>query len=62
LNDVIFVTEPEAGALYAARFLKDGMGQEFLKVRNDLDIYSKDILIIIRLNNVLLFAMPMAEL
>jgi molecular chaperone DnaK (HSP70) len=32
LKDVMMITEPEAGALYAARFLKDEMGKDFLKV------------------------------
>lgn len=32
LNDVMFITEPEAGALYAARFLRNEMKRDFLKV------------------------------
>jgi hypothetical protein len=28
------VTEPEAGAMYAARFLKEEMQRDFLKVGN----------------------------
>jgi len=32
LKEIIFVTEPEAAAIYSARYLKDTMGQDFLKV------------------------------
>lgn len=32
LRDTIMVTEPEAAAVYTARYLKEKMGQEFLKV------------------------------
>lgn len=32
LESIIFVTEPEAAAIYTARYLKGSMGQDFLKV------------------------------
>jgi len=32
LNNMILVTEPEAAAIYTARYLKEVMGQDFLKV------------------------------
>ena len=32
LKDIIFVTEPEAAAIYTARIEKLAMGKEFLKV------------------------------
>lgn len=31
LEDVLFITEPEAAAIYTARFLKDSLGKDFLK-------------------------------
>lgn len=31
LKEIIFVTEPVAAAIYTARYLKDTMGQDFLK-------------------------------
>jgi hypothetical protein len=31
----MMISEPEAGAIYAARYLKDEMGKDFLKVSND---------------------------
>jgi hypothetical protein len=33
LQDVMFITEPEAAALYTARHYRDEMSQEFLEVR-----------------------------
>lgn len=32
LNDIIMVSEPKAAAIYAARYLKEEMGRDFLKV------------------------------
>jgi hypothetical protein len=32
LSEVIFVTEPEAAAIYTARYLKQETGQEYLTV------------------------------
>jgi hypothetical protein len=32
LGDIIMVTEPEAAAIYTARYLKERLGEEFLKV------------------------------
>lgn len=32
LRNIIMVTEPEAAAIYTARYLKEKLGQEFLKV------------------------------
>jgi hypothetical protein len=31
LRDIIMVTEPEAAAIYTARYLKEDTGREFLK-------------------------------
>jgi hypothetical protein len=33
LREFIMVTEPEAAAVYTARYLKETMGREFLKVQ-----------------------------
>lgn len=35
LQDIIMVTEPEAAAIYTARYLKSTLGQDFLKVSAD---------------------------
>ena len=34
LEEVILVTEPEAAAQYTAKFVRDSIGYEFLKVRH----------------------------
>ena len=40
MSDVIFVTEPEAAALYTAKYLKEDKGEEFLKVADPSCIHS----------------------
>jgi hypothetical protein len=37
LRDIIMVTEPEAAAVYTARYLKEDTGREFLK-ESSLDL------------------------
>lgn len=32
LRDIVMVTEPEAAAIYTARYLKEKHGRDFLKV------------------------------